>query len=175
MDIESAQRSIRKRNLPAAGLAGLVLSGIVAAFATIPPQSDAELSLARALVIEPLAIQTGAQVLPVPERFIREERFQSGETLGGLLSRLGVAEDDASRLLRLKELRRLRPGSTVTSEIGAGGELTRLDYLGGRDSLSIIVREEEGFPAREEGAPLQKRLIMKSGVIPSSPFAATHT
>lgn len=161
------------RSLRAAVLAGLVLSGIVAAFATIPPQSDAELALAHALVIEPLPILTGAQVLPVPERFIREERFQSGETLGGLLSRLGVAEDDAARLLRMKELRRLRPGSTVTGEIGANGGLARLGYLGPRDSLSVIVRAQDGFRASEEAVTLQTRLVMKSGVIRSSLFAAT--
>lgn len=171
--MESARRPTRARSLRAAVLAGLVLSGIVAAFATIPPQSDAELALAHALVIEPLAIQTSAQVLPVPERFIREERFQSGETLGGLLARLGVAEDDAARLLRMKELRRLRPGVTVTGEIGADGGLARLDYLGSRDSLSVIVRAQDGFRASEERAPLQTLLVMKSGIIRSSLFAAT--
>src|SRR6185503_9306339 len=171
--MQSASHSTRARSLRAAVLAGLVLSGIVAAFATIPPQSDAELALARALVIEPLPILTGAQVLPVPERFIREERFQSGETLGGLLSRLGVADDDAARLLRMKELRRLRPGATVTGEIGADGGLARLGYLGARDSFSVIVRAEDGFRATEEPVTLQTRLVMKSGVIRSSLFAAT--
>jgi murein DD-endopeptidase MepM/ murein hydrolase activator NlpD len=157
----------------AAMLAGLVLSGIVAAFATIPPHSEAELALARALIVEPLPIHVGAQLLPPPERFIREERFQSGETLGGLLDRLGVAEDDAARLLRMKELRRLRPGATVTGEIGTAGELARLDYLGARDSLSVIIRDGDGFRVLEERAPLQTRLVMKSGVIRSSLFAAT--
>ena len=159
--------------LRAAALAGLVVSGIVAAFATIPPHSDAELALARALIVEPLPIHEGAQLLPPPERFIREERFQSGETLGGLLDRLGVVEEDAARLLRMKELRRLRPGATVTGEIGAAGELARLDYLGGRDSLSVIIRDGEGFRALEERVSLQTRLVMKSGVIRSSLFAAT--
>ncbi|MGH8675080.1 MAG: M23 family peptidase, partial [Burkholderiales bacterium] len=162
----------RTRKLRAAALAGLVLSGIVAAFATIPPQSDAELALARALIVEPLVIQPGAQVLAGPERFIREDRFQSGETLGGLLSRLGVGEDDAARLLRMKELRRLRPGATVTGEVSSSGELARLDYLGARDSLSVIVRDEGGFRASEVRAPLQTRLVMKSGLIRSSLFAA---
>ena len=149
------------------------MSGIVAAFATIPPQSEAELALSRALIVEPLAIHEGAQLLPPTERFIREERFQSGETLGGLLDRLGVAEEDAARLLQMKEFRRLRPGATVTGQIGAGGELARLDYLGGRDSLSVIVRDGDGFRALEERAPLQTRLVMKSGIIRSSLFAAT--
>lgn len=171
--MEPARHPVGARALRLAALTGLVLSGIVAAFATIPPQSEAELAVARTLIVEPLPIRESAQLLPPTERFIREERFQSGETLGGLLDRLGVAEDDAARLLRMKELRRLRPGATVTGEIGAGGELARLDYLGTRDSLSVIVREGEGFRVLEERAPLQTRLVMKAGVIRSSLFAAT--
>ncbi len=171
--METASRPLSARTLRVAALAGLVLSGIVAAFATIPPQSEAELALARALVVEPLPIQAGAQLLPSPERFIREERFQSGDTVGGLLSRLGVGEEDAARLQRVKALQRLRPGATVTGEIGADGELARLDYLGARDSLSVIVRDGDGFRMLEERAPLQTRLVMKSGVIRSSLFAAT--
>ena len=171
--MEPAKHPVGARTLRVAALAGLALSGIVAAFATIPPQSEAELALSRALIVEPLAIHEGAQLLPPTERFIREERFQSGDTLGGLLDRLGVAEEDAARLLQMKELRRLRPGATVTGQIGAGGELARLDYLGGRDSLSVIVRDGDGFRALEERAPLQTRLVMKSGIIRSSLFAAT--
>jgi len=171
--MEPARRPVGTRTLRVAALAALVLSGIVAAFATIPPQSEAELALARALIVEPLPVQAGAQLLPASERFIREERFQSGETVGVLLSRLGVGEEDAARLLRMKGLQRLRPGATVTGEIGADGELARLDYLGGRDSLSVIVRDGDGFRMLEERAPLQTRLVMKSGVIWSSLFAAT--
>ena len=157
----------------AAALAVLVLSGIVAAFATIPPQSEAELALARKQIVEPLPIQGAAQLLPATDRFIREERFPSGETIAGLLARLGVAEDDAASLLKLKALQRLRPGATVTGEIGADGELARLEYWGGRDSLNVIVRDGDGFRMIEEPAQLQTRVVMKSGVIRSSLFAAT--
>src|SRR6188474_746389 len=100
--MEPARHPVGARALRLAALTGLVLSGIVAAFATIPPQSEAELALTRALIVEPLPIRERAQLLPPIERFIREERFQSGETLGGLLDRLGVAEEDATRLLRMK-------------------------------------------------------------------------
>ena len=172
--MERAKRPVGARALRAVALAGLVLSGIVAAFATIPPQSEAELALARALIVEPLPIQDSAQLLHATDRFIREERFQSGETVGALLSRLGVGEDDAAGLLRLKGLQRLRPGATVTGEIGADGELARLEYFGGRgESLSVIVRDGDGFRMLEERAQLQTRLVMKSGVIRSSLFAAT--
>jgi murein DD-endopeptidase MepM/ murein hydrolase activator NlpD len=171
--MEPARRPSETRALRVAALAGLVLSGIVAAFATIPPQSEAELALARAVLVEPLPIQAGAQILPASDRFIREERFQSGDTLSGLLDRLGVADEDAARLVRMKEIRRLRPGMTVMGEVGSDGELARLDYYGGRDSLSVIVREGDDFRALEERAPLQTRLAMKSGTIRSSLFAAT--
>ena len=70
--MEPARRPVGARALRVAALAGLVLSGIVAAFATIPPQSEAELALARALIVEPLPIQQIAQVLAPTERFIRE-------------------------------------------------------------------------------------------------------
>ena len=171
--MEPARRPGGTRVLRVAALAALVASGIVAAFATIPPQSEAELALARTLIVEPLPIQAGAQILPASGRFIREERFQSGDTLGALLDRLGVDEDDVARLLRMKEIKRLRPGMTVTGEIGSAGELAKLDYYGGRDSLSVIVREGDEFRALEERAPLQARLAMKSGIIRSSLFAAT--
>lgn len=153
-------------------LAGLALSGIVAAFATIAPLSDAELLLARATLREPLAIQAENGVLPAPERYVREERFQQGDTVAGLLSRLGVADIDARQLLRLKELRRLRPGITVTAEVVASGELSGMDFLGPRDTQVVIGRDGTGFRAIEERAPLETRVAMKTGVIRSSLFAA---
>ena len=153
-------------------LAGLALFGMVAAFATIPPQSDAELALARASVIEPLAIDPARHVMSPPERFAREERFQRGETVTGLLARLGVADGDAQQLVRLKELRRLRPGTTVTAEVGPAGELFSMDFLGARDSMTVIGRDDAGFRAVEERAPFETRVAMKSGVIRSSLFAA---
>jgi len=170
--MEPAQRPARLRNSRAGALAGLALSGIFTAFATIPPQSDAELALTRASRVESLAIQPAERVLFVPERYVREERFQAGDTVAGLLARLGVAEDDAQQLPRLKELRRLRPGSTVTAEVGPGGELARLEFPGARDLMSVIVRKENGFRAGDERASLQTHLAMKSGVIRSSLFAA---
>jgi len=162
---------LRKLRIPA--VAALALSGVVAAFATIPPQSDAELTLARSLAPASVVLDPAAEVLPTPERYIREERFQSGETLAALLTRLGVAEGDIDKLLRFKDLRRLRPGSTVTGEINAEGELARLYFLGSRDSLGVVTRRDDTFVISEEKATLETRVVMRSGVIRSSLFAAT--
>lgn len=146
---------------------------MVAAFATIPPQSDAELRLALSWAPHAVALDPDAEILPTPEHFVREERFQSGETLGMLLARLGVAEEDVQKLLKLKELRRLRSGSTVTAEVGADARLLRLYFLAARDTLGIVRRFEESFAVSEERATLETRVVMKSGVIRSSLFAAT--
>jgi murein DD-endopeptidase MepM/ murein hydrolase activator NlpD len=173
--MEPADRTpARLRKLRIAVVAALALSGMVAAFATIPPsQSETELHVARSLAPESVAVDPGAEVLASPAHFIREERFQSGETLATLFARLGVGEDDVEKLLRLKELRRLRSGSTVTAEIGPEAQLLRLYFLAGREALGIVRRAEDSFQVTEERAALETRVIMKSGVIRSSLFAAT--
>jgi len=163
----------RLRKARIAAVAALAIFGMVAAFATIPPQSDAELTLARAWAPGTVELEPAAEVFATPERYIREERFQSGETLATLLARLGVAEDDVGKLLRLKELRRLRPGSTVTGEISAAGHVARLYFLAGRDSLGVVTPRDDSFEVREERATLETRVEMKSGTIRSSLFAAT--
>jgi len=159
----------------AGALAGLVLSGVVAAFATIPAATelDLELMLARTAALVPLAIRPAEGVLPAPTSYIHEERFRQGDTVAGFLSRLGVAGEDAALLLRLKDTRHLRPGTTVTARVGAGGELLRMDFLGPRDALIVIGRDGTRMLAFEERAPLETRVVMKTGAIRSSLFAAS--
>src|SRR6266436_3917729 len=83
----------------------LAASGMVA-FATIAPgpQMNAPFQSAS---IEAMPISAD-QVLPAPMSYIREERFQRGETLPGLLARLGVGETEVPRLARLRALQQLR-------------------------------------------------------------------
>ena len=106
----------------AALLAAFALSGAVAAVATLVPSTDAELLLAKAAVLEPVAIRADEALLPAPATYLREDRLQRGDTLAGLLARLGVAEADAQKLLRQRELRLLRPGVIVAAEVRAGKE-----------------------------------------------------
>src|SRR5688572_30994616 len=93
----------------------LAVSGGVAAFATIAPPYDAEILLARTSSVEDLPIPPAA-LLPSPESYIREERFQGGDTLAVRLWRLGVSEEEIATLVRLRPLQDLRPGSHVTAE-----------------------------------------------------------
>lgn len=160
----------------AAGFAAFALSGAVAAVATIAPSSDAELLLAKTAVLEPLTIRIGAALLPAPATYVREERFQRGDTLPGLLARLAIGEADAQGLLRLRETRLLRPGAIVTAEVRAGreheGELVWLSFFGSRDSVVRIERVGQSLVPSEQRAQIATRIELKSAMIRSSLFAA---
>ena len=106
-----------------------------------------------------------------------EERFQRGDTVSTLLDRLGADEAESRRLLRpgdsQRALRWLKPGMTVQARIGVNGELNALWFIAGRDLLVTIDRDGEGFRASEQPAELHRRVMMNSGEIRSSLFAAT--
>ena len=150
----------------------LAVSGAVAAFATIEPASEAEFLLSRTSLVEPLPIPAEA-LLPSPASYIREERFQRGDTLPAFLARLGIGEDDVARLVRLRQLQALRPGYHVTSEVSAEGKLMTLSFLTGRDTLVQIGRLGDGFFPSEERAALYTQVAMKSAEVQSSLFAAS--
>jgi murein DD-endopeptidase MepM/ murein hydrolase activator NlpD len=136
-------------------LAALALSGAVVAFATLAPSPQAEASLLRRAVVEPLAVQPAAGVLPEPIAYRIEERYARGDTLSGLLARMGVAPDDARRLVRVPSMRYLRAGYAVTAELGPEGDVHWLSFLSARDRRMRIERADEGFRAEEQPVVLQ--------------------
>jgi len=150
----------------------LAVSGAVAAFATIAPSADNEVLLSRTSSVETLDIPAEA-LLPSPESYIREERFQRGDTIAAFLSRLGIAAEYAEKLARTRALQSLRTGYHVTAEVDADGQPIALSFLTGRDTLVQIAPEGNGFRATEERAALYTQVAMKSGVIRSSLFAAS--
>ncbi len=152
-------------------LLALPLFGAIAAFGTAP---ESQLLLPRTAVPEQLKIDIGEALVPAPASFIREERFQRGDTLSTLLGRLGVNGEDAQKLLRAQAgtLRSLRTGMTVNAEVSAEGALLTLNYAPGKDALALIERDGEGFKSSESRLALQPQTVLKSGTIRSSLFAA---
>ena len=53
------------------------------------------------------------------------------------------------------------------------GAQRSLSFLTGRDSLVQLVPEDDDYATGEIGSPLQPRIVMKSGIVRSSLFAAT--
>ena len=156
----------------AALIAVLALSGAVVAFATLAPSPDAEATLLRRPVREMLPVD-GAEVLPAPDRYVREDRLQRGDTLAALFTRLGVAGDDLRALVRVPSLRFLRTGEVVRAETDAGGHLQRLSFLSARETEMRIERAGGDFRAREVAAPLRVEVRRGAGVVQSSLFGAT--
>lgn len=161
---------LRARILRVAVLAALPLTGVFAAISTAPDTPPPGSAL-----IETLAIDVERSLVAAPASYIREERYQRADTPSGLFLRLGLADEEARRLLRsnLPLMRALRPGLTVTAEVDADGRLLWLSHIGLRDALLTVKRDGEEFRSIEERAPLETRAVLRSGVIRSSLFAAT--
>jgi murein DD-endopeptidase MepM/ murein hydrolase activator NlpD len=149
--------------------------GVVAAFGIAPDtvtepvvQKPVVLALALPAALPPAA---GAD-----EAYWREERIQRGDTLADLLARLGVEEPGALQFLRgarsARALHQLAPGRTVRAQVTADGKLLALRYPAGGKSLNVR-REGDTFSVAEEALQLERRVLMKSGEIRSSLFAAT--
>jgi murein DD-endopeptidase MepM/ murein hydrolase activator NlpD len=153
-------------------IAVLAATGAVAAFATMAPSPEIELLLSRTPSVETLPIPAEA-LLPAPESYIREERFQRGDTLAAFLSRLGIGDAQVATLARLRALQVLRPGNHVTADVTAEGQPLALSFLTGRDTLVQIAPQGDGFGVSEERAALYTQVAMKSSVIESSLFAAS--
>ncbi|HTP98788.1 MAG TPA: M23 family peptidase, partial [Casimicrobiaceae bacterium] len=150
----------------------LALSGAVVAFATLAPSPEAEATLLRRPVLEALPVD-GAAVLPAPERYVREDRFQRGDTLAALFTRLGVAGDDLRALVRVPSLRFLRTGQVVRAETDADGHLQRLSFLSARETEMQIERAGGDFRAHEGAAPLTVEVRIGAGAVQRSLFGAT--
>ena len=160
-----------KATLVRTALVGALAASGVVAFATIAPAPSAE-ALQSVASVEPVTIRP-EQVLPSPAFYIREDRFQRGDTVASFLGRFGIAENEIPRLGRLRALQLLRPGTLVRAEVDAEGALRNLSFLTGRDTLMQIVASGGEYRAGEASSALEPRVTMKSGVIRSSLFAAT--
>ena len=156
----------------AGALVTFTVLSTVAAVASIVPSTDAELLLAKAAVLEPVAIDLDQALLPAPATYVREDRFQRGDTLSSLFARLGLGESDARKLLRQREMRLLRPGTMVSAEVRAEGELVWLEFLAARQSFVRIERVGDRLAASERRAQVVTRTELRSAVIASSLFGA---
>ena len=151
-----------------------LLFGIVAAFGTV---QDALEPVFSRTVVEPLALPARLEDNSIDKVYFREDRFQRGDTISALLERLEVDDQQAERLLRSPEARRpfrlLRPGTTVQARTAEDGSLLSMWFIGGRDQMISIDGAGEGFTTLEQPAELTRQVLMKSGEIRSSLFAAT--
>lgn len=160
------------------GVVGVSLFSMVAAFGTV---NDLRLAdIPRKQVVEQLALPAITTSADSGQSFLREERVQRGDTVMGLLQRLGV--DDAAAVGFLKGnastqslFRQLSPGKNLSARTGPAGELQTLVFPlnGGKDQALIVERQGDKFSASEQPLPLETQVVMKSAEIRYSLFGAS--
>lgn len=159
-------------------VAGVSLFSMVAAFGTAP--DSAEIRDYQRTVVEQLPLAFDVSKSSGSGTFVREERVQRGDTVAALLTRLGVQDEQAFAFLRLRQdtqaiFRQLRPGKVVSARTSESGELLALTFPlnGPKDSALVVEKRDGKLQAGEQAQALTAQVVMKSGEIRTSLFAAT--
>ena len=157
-------------------LLGLVLpfAGMMTAFGIAPDTITDK--VVRSNVVEELQLPASAPVDPSAETYWRETRIERGDIIASILQRLQINEDSVALVLQntrdTRALYRLIPGRTIRAHTTVSGQLLALRYLNGTQLLKI---DSDGNALRvsKGDAEVETRVLMHSGEIKSSLFAAT--
>lgn len=151
---------------------------MAAAFGTARDTLDLDANIKQ--VVEQLPLPALEPIEGSTNSLTREIVIQRGDTLGSLLTKLGIDTAEAERFLRQDKsaaafARQLVPGKSFIARIDTNGELESLVFpLNGENSKALLVqRTSEGFAAKTDALPLASRLALKSATIQHSLFAAT--
>ncbi len=117
------------------------------------------------------------------QHFVREEKVLRGDTLGALLLRMGIDDDEAVRFIKsdptARNLLQVKSGKSVRAVTNNEGELESLQAglqeMGDKPERTVTVSRDASGKLSSIEAPVQleKRIEMRSGEISSSLFAAT--
>jgi murein DD-endopeptidase MepM/ murein hydrolase activator NlpD len=117
------------------------------------------------------------------QHFVREEKVLRGDTLGALMLRLGIDDNEANNFIKTdataKGVLQVKAGKSVRAQTNDEGELEWLQASlpDGTDKPSrtlMVTRDASGkLSAAEVLSKLERRVEMRSGNIRSSLFAAT--
>lgn len=170
----SAERRLRLRTLVA--LSSLPLFGVVAAFGLAPDTNT--LSITPETVVEAINLPEPAGS-PEQAIFQRDSQIQPGDTLASALLRLNVSDLEIQRLLASDAVRqsaaRVRTGQQIQATTTADGQLLEFRYVRAGDDSLTVRREGDGYVTQPDEALLETRIVMRSGRINSSLYAATDS
>lgn len=156
-------------------LFSLPLFGVVAAFGIVPDNALENIQVQR--VVENIRIPELNADLQSASVFWREEKIQRGDTIASLLARLQVNDQNAINFLRTsketRSLYHLRTGKTLKVRTNDMGDLLSLWYVNNSGNLLMIDKVGDVFKVSERNMPTESRILMQSGEIKSSLFAAT--
>jgi murein DD-endopeptidase MepM/ murein hydrolase activator NlpD len=152
-----------------------MIAGIIGAFAVAPDSTLETVTSER--IVRTLA----PPAIDIPQSddvYWREEQVRRGDTLGGLLAKLGVDDAAAQRFLRSDAgalAVALRPGRYLRALTDSDGRLITLKSNDGSGELLSISRaqgDEPRFVARTEAPEAAVGLELRANEISTSLFAA---
>ena len=161
-------------------LSSLPLLGVVTAFGIVPQSDNTYTSLT--MVAEEIVLPRDTLTITNATNskaatFWRNERVQRGDTVTELLRRMQVEDSSASEYLRRDQaaasFRQLAVGKFVQAETNADGSLLALRYLDNNGSQILIEKGIGGLKTSVQPPLLEQRLLMRTGEISSTLFAAT--
>lgn len=173
----AALREARPRHFwSGVGVAAASFSLVLTAFAVAPHapvEPFDQTTVVEAISFGRLSVRSGEGP------FVSQTQIQRGDTAGTLFNRLGIDDPSALRELRgapdARELfRQMRPGKTVTAHTSPEGHLLSLLFpLNGGDKMLRLERQDPGFDVSISPAAVEAHVVVRSGEIHSSLFAAT--
>ena len=161
-------------------LSSLPLLGVVTAFGIVPQPDTPYTSLT--MVAEEIVLPHNTPTITdvtnsKAATYWRNERVQRGDTVTELLRRMQVDDPSASEYLRRNQaaasFRQLATGKFVQAETNADGNLLALRYLDNNGNQILIEKRVGDFKASIQPPLLEQRLLMRTGEISSTLFAAT--
>jgi murein DD-endopeptidase MepM/ murein hydrolase activator NlpD len=170
----SQERKLKLRWFVA--LSTLPLLSVITAFGLV---SEDDLGLSTAtLTTEAIELPPIANAAATPAAsFWRNERFQRGDTVAALLSRLNIIDNSAMNYLNNapepSSFRALTPGKEVQAETGPNGELISLRFLNNSGEQVLIDKLNGEFQTKTLTVQLEKRLFVRTGEIKTTLYAAT--
>jgi len=165
-----------KRKIPVRGLmaaALLPVFGVVTAYGIAPDTNTRNIPIQT--LIEDVVLPQAPDSIPHGQVFLHQEKVLAGETLPGLLGRLGVTDQESSRLLSQsagQAGRFLRAGQHIQAKVNEQGELLELLLTGSDGTPNRITRQDGAFTLDQPEDILETRVVMRSVRIQSSLFAA---
>ncbi len=163
------------------GVFSFPILGAVVAIAGSVQNSPVDSALINSeVVVEAVELNLADQGVYTFDPLVAEERIRRGDTLVGLLERMGVNTAGLAVLLSQDKIARnlvnLRAGRVLTVQQTADGDLEWLRYKSAVDEdsqESILVQKVNGrFVAKMESVNFEKQIVFRSGRIESSLFAA---
>lgn len=157
-----------------------VLGAVVAIAGSVQNSPVDSAPINSEVVVEAVELNLADEGVYTFDPLVAEERIRRGDTLVGLLERMGVNTAGLATFLgqdkTARNLVNLRAGRVLTVQQTADGDLQWLRYKSGIDEdsqESILVQKLNGqFVSKLESVNFEKQIVFRSGRIESSLFAA---